>query len=227
MTRSRRFSLGAGFAAIFLLAGLTSCATPKRTEHQHVATTGYVCTVGEPFNSSSWAVASVSETGVPHEIRWQWQAKVDAPGLLRVTVAGSERGTVTPDQETAYGSVAWAFHVPKSRDGDRHRIEVTTTPSTHLWTMAPFASDFSRNRDISVMSAWPELLAFVEGARSLEAVIRSRDGAIVLRHAIDPTVIASAKNQLAELFRKTASVAADYRSRCSFTDDLEPNVILV
>jgi hypothetical protein len=209
-------------ATVSALALLGGCATTPTTS-AHLAQPGYRCLASLQGDSSASAESVIYADGRPHDASLQWGMRfavsqfIDA-GVLAITYNAHEA-----DLGNGLGTVRWAFTPPMR---GRHRLELTTAPDSVMASRTPFATQYERDQHLGIMVPWQDLLAYARSADSLTLVIRHVDGHEVLCQEIDPAAFRRADGEIAQVQAELRDMLADYRDRCEFVDDVDPQIIL-
>ncbi len=206
--------------ALVLLGGCTT----TQVASQHVPKPGYRCEASVQGDSAASAEATVFADGSPHAARLEWGARFANSQFIDAGALGFAYGASEVDPDNAMGTFRWAF-IPPERGN--HRLELTTVPDSQMAGRAPFATGYERHQHLGLMVPWLDLLTFARNADSLTLVIRHADGHEVMRQQVDPAPFRRAESEIAQVQAEVRAMLGDFRNRCTFVDDLEPDIVVV
>ena len=205
------------------LAGCAGTARPGRTAH--VAQPGYICDEDPASGKGAWARATLDRSGRQVAANWDWKGE-SGERLLRFSASASIKGAAPLNGKDAYATVQWGVPFPGRRRPPRLRLELRSDPESRYSFGAGFVSEYERTGDYLLMTSWPDLTAFARGAPRLTVILRDERARIVKRADIDPGILARGQAEIAATLDRLAAMVADFRQRCTPTDDIDPEIVV-
>ncbi|HYJ82527.1 MAG TPA: hypothetical protein VEW26_06760 [Allosphingosinicella sp.] len=215
------------FLPAALLVACASAAVPPRSAA--APRPGYVCTVGQQLEPGTSIALRLDAEGRPIDADMSWLPPHVDFTQPRISVRWGLRGSA--DLRTGDGSV---FIVWQRLEDFRHRgrlpslrMELTTVVRPRPWPEPAIASDFHEGGGgYHLGGNLADFAAFARGAPALFLVLRRRSGQVVAQAGIDPALFARAVTETDAALAEMQRMRADYRSRCEFTNDIDPGIVV-
>jgi hypothetical protein len=218
--------------AVLALVVASAQASAARGKPEHVPRPGYSCSVGKFLDSEIWASSTLDAQGVQIGASLEWRGAA-APGHYdeprfygHWSVNGPEPLALTDGSIT----LDWRPRsVAAARRPAKAWLELTTVPSANRWPAPPFSSGDKAGRNPSIVTPWGDLIAFARGAERLSMIVRDKRWRIVDQTPVDPALFTAAERRLTTVLGRLATMAADYRSKCEYVEDLDAdyNAIII
>lgn len=233
-------------AASMILSGCASTSQESATPYQRVLIAGYECEFTKPLSKgafqSRFKLLENGEVKEGYGLRWEYRPPY-APPEVRIPGGSFRSGDPTyfaawyRDKNGAFsedlGNIylsSTIFHIdPKvNRKGFKLKTTLRVAPDAPQYGRNAIETPLTGDHNRSTLSInWPEFAALVRGSAQLYLVSTDEDRKVAARTALDHTLLQEVERTLPEAFAEIDDMRANYREKCTFTEDIEGDPVIV
>jgi hypothetical protein len=199
---------------------LSGCVS---NQPRHVPRPGYECSVGR-MDDGEYISWRLEEDGRQIDASMHWTSRAGQQPKVSVSMLTSAAEPLR--LEDASANIHWdpPLNILPRGPRLRLRMDLATEAKASPWREEKFISNYSG--EYRLEGKLVDLAAFARNQSELFLVVRDRNGRIFAHTALDSTVFEQALSASKAMLAGMSEVNAAYRSRCRFTNDIDPYIVL-